>query len=148
MLKRLTNFKGMSGIQKKELRNNVLRWVAFICFISYFIIKTIREDNSLKSKHLYTVGIIIDKYKGIKQPLPILEFEYYLNNKKHIEGQAFNSDEYSIKIGQKYLVMFSPEDSDNSRILLGVPLADSIQAPYGGWQEPPFGLKGSEAIKW
>ncbi|MFN3444463.1 MAG: hypothetical protein ACK44D_01875 [Bacteroidia bacterium] len=138
----------MLSIIKKELNVRGFWWVIFICILSYVIVKEINNKNDLIFEHFYTVGIIIDKYKGIKQPLPTLEFEYFVYNKKYVEAQAFDADKYSIKVGQKYLVMFSPKNIDNSEVLLNVPLADSIEAPYGGWEEPPFGLKGSDDIKW
>lgn len=138
----------MFGLPKEEFRTRLLWGIGVICFISYFAIKTIRNDNKLKSKHYYTVGVVIDKYKGIKQPLPTVKFQYYIENKKYTKGQGFDSDKSKIEIGEKYLVMFSPDDKDNSRLLLKVPIADTIQAPYGGWEEPPFNLKGSEDIKW
>jgi hypothetical protein len=133
---------------REELKVRGVWWVAFITLVSFVVYKKIDDKNELKSKHHYTVGVAINKYKGIKQPLPTIEFAYYVSNKKYVEAQAFNPDLYSAEIGRKYLVMYSPNNIDNSRILLNVPLSDSIQAPYGGWKEAPFGLKGSEDIKW
>jgi len=138
----------MFGLSKEEFRTRLLWGIAVIGFFSYFATKTITNDNKLKSKHNYTVGIIIDKYKGIKQPLPTLKFQYEIDNKKYINAQGFDSEKYHIETGEKFLVMFSPDDKAISRLLLKVRLPDSVQAPIEGWKIAPFGFQGSDETKW
>jgi hypothetical protein len=133
---------------REELKVRGVWWIAFIALIIFITFKKINDKDLLKSKHHYAVGVIINKYKGIKQPLPTIEFEYYLSNKKYIRAQAFNPDINSAIVGTKYLIIFSPSEPDNSRMLLKVPLNDSIQAPNEGWSEAPFGLKESKDIEW
>jgi len=135
-------------VNRREIKSRILWGIAAVCVIALFIIKKIQKDNSLKLEHRYTVGITFNTYKGIKQPMPFVEFEYYVSNKKYKGQNEFNPDLSQVEIGRKYLVIYSPSNPENSRMLLSELLADSIQAPYGGWDEPPFGLKVSDDIKW
>lgn len=116
--------------------------------IAFFVIRTARNKANLKKNQNYTVGVCLDKFKGIKQPIPSVEFEYYVNSKKHTQTQGFDPELYSAIIGQKYLIIYSPYEPNNSRILLSEPLAESVQSPYGGWENIPFGIKDSIDIVW
>jgi hypothetical protein len=135
-------------MEKAEIKSRILWGVVAVFIITFFVVRTIKKDKSLKSEHRYTIGTSLDTHKGIKLPMPSVEFEYYINKKRYIKRQGFNPEVEKVVIGRKYLVMYFPSDPDNSRILLKVPLNDSIQAPNEGWSEAPFGLKESKDIEW
>lgn len=135
-------------MDRKELRSRILWGIVAVLIIGFFVIRAARNKGSLKENQNYTVGICLDKYKGIKQPIPSVEFEYYISNKRYTQTQGFDPKLYHAVIGQKYLVIYSPNNPSNSRILLSEPLADSIHAPFGGWENAPFGLKDSLDVQW
>jgi|688.fasta_scaffold908319_2 hypothetical protein len=135
-------------MEKAEIKSRILWGVVAVFIITFFVVRTIKKDKSLKSEHRYTIGTSLDTHKGIKLPMPSVEFEYYINKKRYIKRQGFNPEVEKVVIGRKYLVMYFPSDLDNSRILLKVPLNDGIQAPNEGWSEAPFGLKESKDIEW
>jgi hypothetical protein len=127
-------------MENAEIKSRILWGVVVVFTITFFVVRSIKNDELLKSEHRYTIGIGIDTHKGIKQPMPSLEFIYYVKSKQYTKRQAFNPDLELVEIGRKYLVMYLPSDPENSRILLKLSLSDSIEAPYAGWKKIPIEL--------
>jgi hypothetical protein len=135
-------------MSKAELKYRIWGILVVAFFLGYFISKTVKNKNNLKSNQSYTVGTCLRVYKGIKQALPFVEYEYVIENKKYSHAHDFNPKIYEAEVGRKYVVMYSPNNPENSRILLKVMLPDSVEAPMKGWENVPFGLKDSLDVQW
>lgn len=100
-----------------------------IYLIGYFGQKEIENNKK------YTIGYATGKgWSGGS----ILNFEWSVNNKIYYGGSGFNQD-YNKFIGKRYFVKFSSIDFGNARILINMPVPDSIkEAPPVGWSPEEF----------
>lgn len=100
-----------------------------ILIYGYFGHKEI-EDNKR-----YTIGYATGKgWSGGS----ILDFEWFVNKQKYKGGSRFNKD-YNLFIDKRYFVKFSSKDYSNGRILINMPVPDSIRkAPPLGWDSIEF----------
>lgn len=88
----------------------------------------------------YTIGEVVRKQTGLKSGTAV-KFEFYYRGRK-IEGGTGMGD-YSVKVGDKYIVEFSKDKIDLSEALLHYPIPDtlSIEIPAEGWSKIPEELK-------
>ncbi|AWW28886.1 hypothetical protein DN752_01365 [Echinicola strongylocentroti] len=110
--------------------------VLIICFIGFIIWKiyyTSYEKN-------YTIGEVVRKATGLKSGTAI-KFEFYYQGRK-IEGGTGMGD-YSVRVGDRYVIEFSKEKLDLSEALLYYPVPDTVEikVPWEGWAEVPKELK-------
>jgi hypothetical protein len=138
----------MFKMSKAELNYRIWGMLMLASFLGYFINKAINSKNALKDEQSYTVGICLRTYKGIKQSLPFVEYEYVVENKKYKHSHDYSPRIYQAEVGSKYLVMYSPSNPENSRIMLKEILHDSIKAPIEGWANVPFSIKDSLDFEW
>lgn len=57
--------------------------------------------------------------------------------KKYKNSHGYDSKLYKVEIGKKYLIMFSPKDPSNSKILLKFLVPDDFVYPENGWSQAP-----------
>jgi hypothetical protein len=77
-------------MSKDELNYRIWGILVLSCFLGYFIFKTIKSKNTLKDEQSYTIGICLRTFKGIKQSLPFVEYEYVVENKKYIHTHDYS----------------------------------------------------------
>lgn len=135
-------------MDKRERRFNILWGVGVFCFIAFFIIKAIKDKTELKENQDYTVGLAIDTYKGVKAPIPSVSYVYTINGVKYDGAHGYDPKIYKVEKGKKYLVIYSPRNPANSRMLLKIMLSDSVVAPFEGWRAAPFGVTDTLDSEW
>ena len=106
----------------------VIYIISFIGFFVFIIVyaRQCREKDLAKNSR-YTVGYATKKtwLNGY-----ILQYEYSANGTIKKEGASLNIN-YDLYIGKRYFVKFT---SDNSRILINMPVPDSVkEVPSKGW---------------
>jgi len=107
---------------------------AGLFILCVILLKQCSENDLNKNKH-FTIGYATGKgWSGGS----ILNYEYYINNEKIKGGMRFNGD-YDLYIGKRYFVKFSSKYHGNAKILVNMPVPDSIKkAPQMGWDSIEF----------
>lgn len=121
---------------KKLTKKKLIRIVLFFSIFSIFIsiLKRCTDDNIEKNKR-YTIAYTTDLgWSGGS----ILNYEYFVNEKIVYGGTRLNVD-YDLYLHKWYFIKFSSRINDNARILINMPVPDSIkEAPLMGWSPEEF----------
>jgi hypothetical protein len=80
----------------------------FIAFVS-FAIKECGFYQQLKSNHKESVAVIVDIRTGYKFH-KFYEYSFSVNGKVHFNTEEMSEETHLIQIGQKYIVLYLPED--------------------------------------
>jgi len=121
-----------------ETKKNYIVIISVLICLIYFIYKIDKDNKELSLNSRYTIGIVNSVY-------PIIggfniKYTYEVNT---IEYEGINrTNKISLnKIGDIFIVQFSPNDPNNSKILLNHQISDSlVKAPKNGWVEIPKDL--------
>lgn len=103
--------------------------------IAYALIANYNDNNNLKSEGRFTIG----ETSGVKSFSNSLyvNFEFNFNNKKYT-GDKFYKNNIQ-KQGGMYFVKFYPKAPFVNKILINMPVPDSIkEAPPEGWSPEEF----------
>lgn len=109
-------------------------------FLLILIGNEIRKKIKIKNEQDYTIGTVFKQSHGFKQAYPSVEYFFFLNGIKFEGKNFYDYDKHKFEIGKKYLVLFSPDEPQNCRILLNIRLPDNVIAPSDGWRNAPFGI--------
>src|SRR5690625_5257871 len=114
-------------------KKNIAIVGVLIFFCMFFLYNKLNNQNDLIKNGNFTIGKV-DKWESMKGGI----IYYYSFN---VADKKYKKDERSGNNGSEnsyYFVIFNPNDKNNSRILLNLPVPDSIkEAPKNSWKELP-----------
>lgn len=91
-------------------------------------------DNTLLKQGRLTVGRINSEIGSAKGGT-VYKYSFQVNTKLY-KGKKGSANKG--KVGKRYFVIYNPKDIKENRILLNLPVPDSIQkAPENGWSHLP-----------
>jgi len=109
--------------RKKENNKWQLRVLIgiIILVISFGIYSSIKDKNDLKNYSENTIGIIT-KIEHRTSRGYFIEYNYIVNNKRFIGTQKLTIEKESLKLKDKFNVIYYPKNPENSRLQLEKPI--------------------------
>lgn len=86
----------------------------------------------------YVVGQVLQIHPLLRQGVQV---KYQFSIYDMLYTKSFPRENFSPKVGQRYIVEIPIKNRDNSKILLDHPVPDSIKSPWEGWEEIPEFLR-------
>ena len=135
------NIKVRNGLDifKKEFLKKPVRISFLIIFYSLFLLgfaymtfKYYERKNNAR----YTIGITIKLWGGKNESV---DYYYVVNGKRYEGNYSFGANHPIYIINERYFVLFSSENPENSQMLYTPRVPDSILiAPKDGWTVLPI----------
>jgi len=123
-------------MSNKKIVLGIVSFTLVILLILILLNKKAKESkNEIKNNYNVTVGYFLSYYELADSGTPIVEYYYFVNNKKY-KGSVYTTTKYkdcknSIRCeGKRFWVIYSPENPKKSL----VDLSQEIQ----GMKDPPF----------
>ncbi|MBN2613570.1 MAG: hypothetical protein JXB00_18585 [Bacteroidales bacterium] len=120
--------------KNKTIGRILISLVIFSSVIIYIL--GIYQRKELKKYSRYTIGYTNKVIQTTKLG-KVLKYHYFINGEEY-NGAKSNIKSNSVKLGERYYVIFSNKNPINSEIYLERTVPDSIRnAPSEGWEEIP-----------
>lgn len=127
---------------KKNKKNVIIGALFIICVLIFAMIES-HSVNQLMQKGNFTIGKYTEWKVGGRGGI----LHYYIfkvNDKLYEAGQQTGND---AETGHLYFVIFNPADPNESRLLMNIPVPDSIRkVPKNGWSHLPIKLDNEHEI--
>lgn len=108
--------------------------LTIIAILIGLCINEIKTNKKLSNRGMFTVGVLLKKKTSRGCTGNVYKFKV---NTTEYKNQKCSK--YKGKIGQRYFVVFNPNNIKENRILLNYPVPDSIvYAPSEGWNHLPI----------
>lgn len=127
---------GTSEIHWGKTISSLIVVIALIAFVIYKSTDMYQKNKERLENRRYTIGVTGEIHHNVKSSQPTIEFHYIVLGRRYkdIEHIGATYEKTVLSNGGRYFVEFSSKNPDNSKLLLGQPVPDSIQSsPDSGW---------------
>ena len=122
------------NVFKKNKKNILIGGVFILAVLIFAIIENYESNKLIKGNNNFTIGKYTES-KAAKGAI-LYYYTFKVNDKWYQKAQETGNKG---KKGKLYFVIYNPTNPDKSRLLMNIPVPDSIkEAPKNGWKELPI----------
>ncbi len=116
-------------------------FVSFLSLIGLYVRKREKENEIDRNVNQYfTIGTTGKQYHNVKSSQPTIKYHYKVGSQEYSDFESIpvQFEKTVVANGGKYYVEFSSTNPNNSKLLLGYPVPDTVKIPaVEGWTYMP-----------
>lgn len=131
----------------KKAENLNLLWVVlfFLGVVAIIYFSNQKSLGKIKEKHIYTIGTVRD-YAPSRTGKSLI-YTYMFKGTAYTGGYTFYGQNEKFSIGNRFLVILSPDDPDIA-FFIPYQIPHDINAPNNGWEKPPLNITEMDVMRY
>jgi|SRR5690606_20549310 len=133
-------------VNKKEELLSILWAILFFLGVVTIIYFSNRKSlGKIQENHVYTIGTIRD-YAPSRTGKSLI-YTYMFKGIAYTGGYKFYGQNEKFSIGNRFLVILSPDDPDIA-FFIPYQIPEDINAPNNGWEKPPLNITETAVMRY